>query len=799
MPTVRKPDAALLISVLPWLAAVVWTLVLGFLLLNNLRGSERQIMDMAYAEARANLNKDISLRRWATEHGGVYVPITERQQPVPWLAHVPGRDVATGDGRRLTLLNPATMLRQTMDHYARDYGIRGRITALEYLNPDNAPDAWEKEQLQAFARGEKQEVWQVASIGDQPYLRHLRAMYMEPGCEKCHGMFGYKVGDIRGATGVNLPLATYVRQIDATRTNLGTSYGLIWLIGLLGIGASRSVVRQRTRELNLYHNIFSHSGEAILVTDKNNRIIAVNRAFCSLTGYSAEEVLGQSPSMLASGRTPRETYQAMWAGLNSCGYWQGELWDRRKDGSIYPKWSAISAIYDDQRKLSHYMAGFTDMSERKASEERIADLARHDPLTRLVNRFELESRLTQALLTALREKQQAAVIFIDMDRFKLVNDSLGHHVGDQLLIEVANRLRSTVRDSDIVARLGGDEFVVVLTGLESAMDTAAIAEKLLRRLGEPYLLDGNTLHSSPSIGISVFPGDGADGATLMKNADLAMYHAKDSGRNNIQYFTAAMNQAAGERLAIERDLRVALERGQLELHFQPQVRSGNGEIHGVEALARWQHPTQGYMSPAKFIPIAEESGLIEQLGNWVLDAACRQTAEWQAEGIRGIRMAVNISAHQLRSPAMVDTVRAALLRHGLHGEDLELEITESVAMADPDRAIGQLTALRSLGVHLSIDDFGTGYSSLAYLKMLPIQSLKLDRTFVRDIESDANDAAICTATLALAHSLGLKVVAEGVETVAQRDFLEQNRCDFLQGYLFGKPEPAAFWRSRWKA
>jgi diguanylate cyclase (GGDEF)-like protein/PAS domain S-box-containing protein len=549
--------------------------------------------------------------------------------------------------------------------------------------------------------------------------------------------------------------------------------------------------RKRAEEaLHLYANAFRHSGEAILITDKDNGIIALNPSFTRHTGYTIEDLYGKNPGVLSSGHTPRETYQSMWSALRNTGYWQGELWDRRKDGDSYPKWTSISVIRDENGKPAHYIASFTDISDRKAAEERIHHLAHHDALTGLFNRFSLESRLEQALLSARREGLQLAVLFIDMDRFKVINDTLGHHVGDALLVEVAQRLQSSVRESDIVARLGGDEFVIVLTGMETGMAASAIAGEILATLGRPYFIAGHELHSSPSVGISIFPADGEGVEALMKNADTAMYHAKEQGRNNYQFFTAAMNAAAGERLTLERDLRTALAEKQFELHYQPQVYTLDGRVYGLEALVRWRHPERGLIPPLKFISITEETGLIEPLGTWVLDEACRQMAVWRKRGIQNLRMAVNLSAHQLRSSALVTQVEEIMDRHGISPDELELEVTESAAMEDPERAIGHLGALRKLGVALAIDDFGTGHSSLAYLKLLPIQTLKLDRTFVRDIESDENDAAISAATLALARNLGLKVVAEGVETQAQRDFLAAHQCDFLQGYLFSKPLPA---------
>ncbi len=542
--------------------------------------------------------------------------------------------------------------------------------------------------------------------------------------------------------------------------------------------------------LRLYANAFDNSGEAMLITDRRNRILNVNAAFTRQTGYALAEVAGQDPKILACGRTPPATLEEMWRELRDKGFWQGELWDRKKSGEVYPKWTSISSIRDEAGAVMFYLATYSDISERKANEARIDYLAHHDALTGLINRYNLENRLGQVLLSAQRDRLRTAVLFIDMDRFKTINDTLGHHVGDQLLIEVARRLRACVRESDIVARLGGDEFVVVLTALGGDMDAAPVADKILRALSDPYAIEGAVLHSSPSIGVAIAPNDGQDGASLMKNADTAMYHAKAHGRNNVQFFTAAMNAAASERLALENDLRQAMQEGLLSLHYQPQVRAADGRCFGVEALVRWRHPERGDVSPLQFIPIAEESGLIDILGTWVLDEACRQLGAWRQAGIGGLRMAVNLSAHQLRTQSLVRRVADALERHGLKGEDLELEITESAAMENPECAIDQLQALRELGVQLAIDDFGTGYSSLAYLKRLPIQVLKLDRSFVRDIEIDRSDADISAASLALAHNLGLKVVAEGVETPGQRDFLVRHGCDYLQGYLYSRPLPA---------
>jgi len=553
------------------------------------------------------------------------------------------------------------------------------------------------------------------------------------------------------------------------------------------LAASKVKAEEAADALKIYANAFEKSGEPIFITDQNNQIINVNTAFTEQTGYTYEEMKGKNPRVLASGKTPASTYEEMWKALNQTGFWQGELWDKSKTGRIFPKLTSISAIKNESNEDLFYIASFNDITERKEAEERIAHLAHHDILTGLPNRFSLEERLAQALSIANRDRTKVVVLFIDLDRFKNINDSLGHQVGDKLLIEVADRLKNGIRASDIVARIGGDEFVIVLTGVHDYTQPAVIAETLLRQVSEPFVIDKHTLKTSPSIGISVYPDDGSNADELMRNADIAVYHAKENGRNNYHYFTHSMLIHAQERLKFQAELRAALDEGQLELYYQPQIHATDGHVSSVEALIRWQHHERGMILPNEFISTAEDTGLIHQLGEWIFDEACRQLSTWKKQDIADLKMAINLSAKQLHSNQLGNVVKTMLKRHKLDGHELELEITETAAMVDPEVAVQQLNTLRELGVGLAIDDFGTGYSSLAYLKRLPIQVLKLDRTFVRDIEHDQNDLEISTATISLAHNLGLKVVAEGVETQGQLEFLIAHECDYLQGYYFSTP------------
>ena len=542
--------------------------------------------------------------------------------------------------------------------------------------------------------------------------------------------------------------------------------------------------------LKLMAKVFTNSGEAILISDAQNKIVAANAAFTKLTGYTAEEVLGKDPKILSSGKTPKEVYQRMWKSLSEQNAWEGELWDQSKSGEIYPKWLSISVIRDENGQITNYIGSFNNISERKASEEKFLRLAYHDALTNLPNRLNLHERLEQIINLSKQNHQKFALLLIDLDRFKSINDTLGHHIGDLLLIEVARRLTISARETDTVARLGGDEFVVVLTEIESPADAADVAHKVVQMLSAPYLISGNDLRTSPSIGICIYPDDACEIGMLLKSGDVAMYHAKAKGRGNYQFFTEEMNRVVMKRQAMEADLHLAMERRQFVLYYQPQLDLNSGHLIGVEALVRWQHPTRGLIPPAEFISVAEEMGLIVQLGSWVLREACWQLKQWQGEGMTDIRMSVNLSALQFLDKDLAEHIQAILAETGLAADCLDLEVTESMSMASPGDTIAIMQVLAECGMTLSIDDFGTGYSSLAYLKLFPIHTLKIDRSFVKDIEIDTNDADICDVTVLLAHKMGLNVVAEGVETEAQLKFLLSIGCNKIQGFLISKPLPA---------
>ncbi|MBU0594955.1 MAG: EAL domain-containing protein [Gammaproteobacteria bacterium] len=555
--------------------------------------------------------------------------------------------------------------------------------------------------------------------------------------------------------------------------------------------------KQQEEKLRLSARLMDSSQEAMVITDPRGKILDVNPAFSEITGYRREEVIGGNPRLWKSQHHDADFYQSLWAALGADGYWRGEIWNRRKDGDAFPSWQTISAVHDDQGHTTHYVSVFSDISSLVQTREQLAYQAYHDPLTGLPNRLLFNDRLTHALTRAERDGGQVAVLFLDLDRFKHVNDSLGHPAGDALLRAVAQRLSQSGRKEDTVSRIGGDEFIMLMEELRDPQDAAHLADKLLRVLAEPHVIQGHDLYVSSSIGISLYPRDGGSAEVLVRNADTAMYQAKSAGRKTYSFYTQDLTVKATERLQIESDLRRALEQRELTVYYQPQVDLEKGRFIGAEALVRWNHPVLGFLPPDRFIPVAEDTGLIIELGEQVLREACLQARRWLEAGIELETVGVNVAGPQLQRSDFVSTVRRVLAETGLPAKHLDLEVTETFIMEHADVTFDQLHELRALGVTLSIDDFGTGYSSLAYLKRLPIDRLKLDRAFIKDLPDDEEDAAITRAVVALSGSLGLRLVVEGVETAEQMAFLKNMGCREIQGYYFGRPVPAAdfIWRA----
>jgi diguanylate cyclase (GGDEF)-like protein/PAS domain S-box-containing protein len=535
---------------------------------------------------------------------------------------------------------------------------------------------------------------------------------------------------------------------------------------------------------------FEHMREAVMVTDAQHRIIQVNQGFERITGYSAAEAIGKDPRLLKSGYQGPDFYQEFFGSLDEHGEWRGEIWNRRKNGDIYPQWVSVKAVHTGNGALTAYVSVFADITDIKESEHKLWHLAHHDALCNLPNRLLLNARLEHALQRAHRNSTQLALLFIDLDRFKNINDSLGHQAGDELLQEISKRLQGSVHEDDTVARLGGDEFVVLIEGVPDANAAHRIADRIIERIADPLVLRDKPIVATASIGISVYPGDAQDAETLLKHADAAMYQAKSLGRNRPAFYAPELTHAIQHRLGLEHELRDALAKEQFLLHYQPQFAASDGRLVAVEALLRWQHPVHGMIPPKEFIPIAEEIGLIGQLGCWVTETACRQAMEWHEGGSVPFVLAVNLSPYQLRGDC-VTALMTIFDRTGFPPAWFEFEVTETLLVEDSGRALQQLTEMREqLGMRIAMDDFGTGHSSLSQLKFLPISKLKIDRSFVNELPDDGNDAEIVKAIIAMAHTLGLEVVAEGVETDRQHRFLCENGCDQLQGFFYARPMPA---------
>ena len=643
------------------------------------------------------------------------------------------------------------------------------------------------------------------------FVRHRRIVSVNRRCEE---LFGYAPGEmLHESTAIVFPNeAEYelagVRQypeiarggyFNEERQYKKSDGSMFWALvsgcaldpsrpneGSIWVYADITERKQAEEKLRLSATVLEQIADGVMVVDVQGRVVAVNPAFTQITGYTEEEALGQPYTLARSSRHDQEFYNGLWRELQESGYWRGELWNLRRNGELYLEWLTLSAVRDNNGARTHYVGVFSDITKVRESQEQLDHMAHHDPLTQLPNRLLFHDRLQHALQRASRDHEQLALLFIDLDRFKNVNDTLGHHTGDELLKQVARALTSKLREGDTLARLGGDEFIVLLENIGGAPGAAHVAEKLVALFEQPFMVADYELFVTASVGIAMYPNDAPDVNLLIRNADVAMYQAKARGRNGYQFYAPSMSGEGVERLRMETLLRRAIEKGEIFLHYQPQVEIDSGRLVGVEALVRWQNPELGSVPPARFIPLAEDMGLINQLGEWVLGDACRQMVRWDEAGFAVPKVAVNLSARQFERGSIVSTVGEVLKETGLAPERLQLEVTETVIMNTGD-ALAFINGLHEIGVGLAIDDFGTGYSSLAYLKQLPVQTLKIDRSFIKDISTDANDEAIAIAIIQLGKSLNLSVVAEGVETDDQAAFLLRHGCTLAQGYFYSKP------------
>ncbi|MCW8930064.1 MAG: EAL domain-containing protein [Gammaproteobacteria bacterium] len=638
----------------------------------NIDHIHKEKLTLALAEAKANWNKDAAFRKWATLHGGMYVAPDERTPPNPALAHLPERDLVTTDGKKLTLMNPAYMMRQMTTEFEKKYGIKGKITGKIQLNPVNKPDEWQLKALNLFESKKVKEIIEQQTIDGQPYLRYMKPMYMTKGCVKCHGILGFKDGDLRGGVSVSIPLEQYFLTASETGRNILITHIIIWIIGFLAIIFMAKII---------------------------NKMLTL---------------------------------------------------------------------------MSHE--------------------AMHDCLTHLPNISLFKNRLKQALNKYQRDSNNKfAVCFLDLDRFKNLNDSHGHSVGDKLLITLSQRISKLLRPGDTIARMGGDEFTILLDNIISLKEAITITERILDSFKEPFIIDGDEIYTNTSIGICLSSEEYNDVEEMIRNADIAMYRAKSSGKGQINIFNPEMHEFAIETMKIENDLRSAIKKNQLEVYYQPVIDLEKNRIDGFEALLRWKHPVLGYVSPERFIPIAENTGHIKEIGQWVLERACRQTQDWSFQFCpeNEFSIAVNLSGVQLSEHGIHKKIEDVLNQTEMLQTKLHLEVTETALLGHKEEAQAIIKKIRNSGISLSIDDFGKGYCSLTYLQEFDFDILKIDKDFIQDMGPDGKGLQLARTLMLLANDLDMKVVAEGVETEEQLNLLKEMKCPYIQGYYYSRPLPAS--------
>lgn len=650
------------------LAIVILTLLVGYSWYWNISNIQKENINLALTEARANWNKDAAFRRWATRHGGLYVKPDERTPPNPALGHLPYRDIVTTDGQKLTLMNPAYMMRQMAEEFEQDFGVKGKITGKLQLNPINKPDDWQLKVLNIFEKGKTNEVFEQQSIDGQPYLRYMKAMYMTEGCVKCHAVLGFKDGDLRGGVSISIPLNRYFAAASETNSGITVTHLFVWVLGFFAIV------------------VFAWFLEKLLL--------------------------------------------------------------------------------------------------------RMASEALRDGLTQLPNIKLFNNRLEQAIKKYQRDATPLfAVCFLDLDRFKDLNDSRGHKAGDKLLIALSKRLTKMLRPGDTVARMGGDEFTLLINNISGIDEALVIAKRILSSFREPFNLDNDETYAGVSVGVCMITDKYSTADDMVRDADIAMYRAKSSGKGRVEVFNPEMHQYAMETMQIENDLRVAIKKNQLEVYYQPVIDLENNSIYGFEALLRWHHPILGDISPERFILVAENSGQIQEIGSWVLEQACTQAREWSLQFSleNEFSISVNLSGIQLAEPNIQKTIEAVLSRSRFDESKLHLEVTETALIGHKGQARKAINSIRQLGVSVSIDDFGKGYCSLTYLQDFEFDTLKIDKDFVQDMEPSGKGLQLVRMLMLLARDLNMKIIAEGVETMEQFDRLNAMKCPYVQGYYFSRP------------
>ncbi len=780
------------------LIIIVWTAVFSFSLWFNIKHEKRHVFEMITGELNRHY-ADIDLfRHWIANNGGIYVPVSNKIQPNPALEHFPEQTIKTQSDRVLTLVNTPQLLRLLSDE-KNNFNVH--MTSLRPLNPMNKADEWETKALLSFEQG-KEEVCEEADYKSASYMRLIRPFRYEANCAECHFDRTYKEGDVLGGMTVSIPLQSHYSNAEKVINNLYVSHGTAWFLGLIGIGfgygqhrsheKKRKINEAQLRETSL---AFNNLDEGLVMMNADRNIIAVNDAFSRITAYDKQELVDKNLSYLRSQFVSPDQYNQMMSSLQKTDSWEGEIKFLNKDDMVVPINLRIDAIFNAENNISKYILVFSDISERKEFEKTLDHLAHHDHLTNLPNRLLLNDRLSQAFIRSKRENKAVALLFLDLDNFKNINDSQGHHMGDVVLIEVTQRLKKAIRKQDTLARLGGDEFVVIIEQVESEEDVLNLANKLIHTLSDQFSLEQKEYYLGISIGISMYPKDAETVSDLLSKADIAMYQAKAKGKNNCVFYNPSIDKDFLGKITLESELRKAIENQEFILHYQPQVSINSNKIIGAECLIRWQHPEKGLMYPDSFIHIAESSPLMIKMGELVIEQACTQMQTWLNQGIALEKLSINIAAQQISYPDFAKNLIECIEKHKLPEDCLELEITENFIMEKDKESVNNLKMISDASIQVAVDDFGTGYSSLNYLKQLPISKIKIDRSFTDGLPFDQHDSAIIHAVIAIAKSLNFKVIAEGVENLEQLNFLKKAGCDEYQGYYCSEPLDATAFKN----
>lgn len=771
-----------------------WAFVLVASLAFNVDSAYKETLTSADAAANATISRDMSIRGWAAIKGGVYVFPSDETPPNPYLAH-PQSDLVTLDGLHLTLLNPAYLLREIQQNSPNEYGIKTRLVSRNPLNPVNLADSWEAAALKKFQQ-QLRPISEVTQIEGEGYLRKIHPFVVDDSCMACHAHQGYQLGEIRGGISASIPMKSYQSRYEQRKKELYITHLGVWALGFFGLSAGylreRKSIHLRSQyqhQLKLAAEVFEHSYEGIMITDASGSILDVNNAFERISGYSKKELVGKNPRILNSGRQHPDVYRNMWIELAHKGHWQGEVWNRNKSGEVYAISLTISALYDKSNppRVRNYLSLSADITRLKNSESKLKKLAHYDTLTGLPNRLLVTELLHQIMSDVEKNNKYLAVVFLDLDGFKEINETHGHDTGDTFLLELTLRLQTVIGHQGVLSRTGGDEFAIIIHPIMSPLDSEFIINEILKCVSDKTLIGGEVLKVTASMGVTFYPSDPVDAEQLLRHADQAMYQAKQEGKNCYTFFDPGEQKAKQSLSAMVKDVKNGIDRNEFTIFYQPKIKTLDLNVVGAEALIRWNHPEKGLLFPGQFLPQIEQQPVMIELGWWVLESALKQLDSWLKQGI-DCPISVNLNSTHLQEFEFLNHLETLLRRFpDVKADRLEIEVLETTAVEDMITVTKSLQGIRDLGVLVAIDDFGTGYSSLSYLKHLPVNTLKIDQSFVRDLLVDEDDLAIVLGVISMAKAFKLNVIAEGVETEQHAIKLYDLGCEQVQGYGISHP------------